>query len=376
MAKKRPTVKSDAQVAADESGQMISFDDMMSDLEKKFGDSIHWGGEETIKPTKSTSTGLVSLDFALGCRGLPEGRIIEAYGAESSGKTTLALQIVASFQQNGKLVAYVDAEHSLDYDWATRIGVDVKKWLLSQPDSGEQAFDIVQALVNSGIIGLVVVDSVAALVPQEELDGDIGDKQIGAQARLMSKGLRKIAGKCLRTGTTVLFINQLRDKIGQLGPSYVHPETTPGGRALKFYSSVRLEIRRAETLREKDRPYGVKTKIKIAKNKVAPPFRSVALEIHFGTTGIYGFNKMSSLIDCAIDMKVITQKGSNYYFGDRKIAIGKEKLITTLGADPELFGLISDETYKLMEVGQISDLAPADSSTKDTEEEETFDEVE
>lgn len=376
MAKKRPTVKSDAQVAADESGQMISFDDMMSDLEKKFGDSIHWGGEETIKPTKSTSTGLVSLDFALGCRGLPEGRIIEAYGAESSGKTTLALQIVASFQQHGKLVAYVDAEHSLDYDWATRIGVDVKKWLLSQPDSGEQAFDIVQALVNSGIIGLVVVDSVAALVPQEELDGDIGDKQIGAQARLMSKGLRKIAGKCLRTGTTVLFINQLRDKIGTTGPAYIHPETTPGGRALKFYSSVRLEIRRAETLREKDRPYGVKTKIKIAKNKVAPPFRSVALEIHFGTTGIYGFNKMLSLIDCAIDMKVITQKGSNYYFADRKIAIGKEKLIAALGVDSELFGLISDETYKLMEVGQISDLTPVDSSTKDMEEEETFDEVE
>jgi recombination protein RecA len=352
---------------------------MIADLEKKFGDSIHWGGETAIKPTKSTSTGLPSLDIALGCRGLPEGRIIEAYGTESSGKTTLALQIVSSYQQQGMVVAYVDAEHALDYDWATNIGVDVKKWLLSQPDSGEQALDIVQALTDSGIVGLVVVDSVAALVPQEELDGDIGDKQIGAQARMMSKSMRKLAGKCLKTGTTVLFINQLRDKIGQGGPSYMHPETTPGGRALKFYSSVRMEVRRAETLREGNHPYGMVTKIKIAKNKVAPPFRSAALEIHFGVGGVYGFNKTQSLIDAALALSVVVLKGSNYYFADRKVAVGKQKLVETLIADKELFKLVSDETYRIMASDQET-CSSTDDSTKDTEEqdadEQTFDEVE
>ena len=367
MAKKKPSVKSDAQLEAEKTGKLIDFDDMMADLEKKFGDSIQWGGASSIKPTKSTPTGLANLDIALGCRGIPDGRIIEIYGTESSGKTTLALQIVASFQQQGKLTAYVDAEHALDYDWATHIGVDVKKWLLSQPDSGEQALDIVQALATSGIVKLVVVDSVAALVPQEELDGDIRDKQIGAQARLMSKGMRKLAGICLKSGTTVIFINQLRDKIGQVGPSYVHPEVTPGGRALKFYSSMRLEVRRAETLRTANLPYGMVTKVKVAKNKVAPPFRSAALEIHFGAKGgIYGFNKAQSLIGGAIETSVIALRGSNYYFGDRKIAVGKDKLVEVLGSDQELFKAIYDKTYSLMEAGQTT--GTADDDTKDTEE--------
>lgn len=370
MAKKK-SVKSTAQVAAEESNQLISFDDMLTDLEAKFGDSIHWGGETAIRPTKSTSTGLTNLDIALGCRGIPSGRIIEMYGTESSGKTTLALQIVASFQQHNKLVAFVDAEHALDYNWATNIGVNVEKWLLSQPNSGEQALDIVQALVTSGIVGLVVVDSVAALVPQEELDGDIGDKQIGAQARMMSKSMRKLAGICLKTGTTVIFINQLRDKIGQIGPSYMHPETTPGGRALKFYSSIRMEIRRAQTLRESNRPYGMITKIKIAKNKVAPPFRSADLEIHFGSsTGIYGFNKSLSLIDGAIELKTIILKGSCYYFNDRKIAVGKEKLIALLASDQELYNSIFDATNELMGSSQIVGSTNIDSSTKDKNVEE------
>jgi recombination protein RecA len=381
MAKKKPVVKLDKSAETDDFGEPIikmSFDEMYAELEKKFGDSIHWGGETAIKPTKSISTGLPSLDIALGCRGIPDGRIIEIYGAESSGKTTLALQIVASFQKNGKLVAYVDAEHALDYDWATNIGVDVKNWLLSQPDSGNQAFDILTALVHSGIVGLVVVDSVAALVPQEELDCDISDVTIGAQARLMSKGLRKLAGKCLRTNTTVIFINQLRDKIGQGGPSYIKQETTPGGRALKFYSSVRLEVRRAETLRENNRPIGMNTKIKIAKNKVAPPFRSAVLEIHFGADGIYGFNKAKSLIDASIETKVITLRGANYYLGERKIAIGKDKLVAVLTDDTELFKIVSEEVGRIMETGQITGPVTADSSTKDTEEidESSFDEVE
>jgi len=377
MAKKKPSTKSNAQLEAEQSGKLINFDDMIADLEKKFGDSVQWGGAASIKPTKSTSTGLANLDIALGCRGVPDGRIIEIYGTESSGKTTLALQIVASFQQQGKLTAYVDAEHALDYDWATHIGVDVKKWLLSQPDSGEQALDIVQALATSGIVKLVVVDSVAALVPQEELDGDIRDKQIGAQARLMSKGMRKLAGICLKTGTTVIFINQLRDKIGQVGPSYMHPEITPGGRALKFYSSMRLEVRRAETLRSANVPYGMTTKVKVAKNKVAPPFRSAALEIHFGAkSGIYGFNKVQALINGAIETSVITLRGSNYYFGDQKIAIGKDKLAEVIGSDQELFKTIYNETYRLMETGQITGPIE-DDDTKDTEAEESnFDEDE
>jgi recombination protein RecA len=372
MAKKKPSTKSVAQIEADQSGEHISFDDMLADLEKKFGDSIQWGGASLMVATDSTPTGLASLDIALGCRGIPKGRIIEIYGGESSGKTTLALQIVASFQQHDKLVAYVDAEHALDYDWSTHIGVDVSKWLLSQPDSGEQALDIVQALVSTGIVGLVVVDSVAALVPQEELDGDIGDKQIGAQARLMSKGLRKIVGLCVRSGTTVIFINQLRDKIGQVGPAYIHPEVTPGGRALKFYSSIRLEVRRAETLRESDRPYGVAVKIKVAKNKVAPPFRSTSLEILFGSKGhLHGFNKIQALINGAIELSVITLRGSNYYFNDQKIAVGKQKLEEILTTDADLFKKIHDETYKLMESTQV-----VGSSTKDIEEESSFDEEE
>lgn len=361
MAKKKP--------AKAESNQQISFEDMVADLEKKFGDSIQWGGNMSIKPTASTATGLPSLDHILGCRGIPDGRIIEMYGAESSGKTTLALQIVASFQKQNKMVAYIDAEHALDRAWATELGVNVNKWLLSQPDSGNQAFNIVEALVISGKIDLVIVDSVAALVPQEELDCDIGDKQIGAQARMMSKGLRGLIAKCQKTRTTVIFINQLRDKIGQAGPSYIKPETTPGGRALKFYSSVRLEVRRAETLRENNKPYGVVTKIKIAKNKVAPPFQSTQLEIHFGK--IRGFAIVKSLILAAIELGVITIRGSNYYFGERKIAIGKDKLESALIDDDDLYQQITAETYKSMDIGKVSN--PADIEAKDIKDDDDGD---
>lgn len=251
MAKKKPVKKVIEHVEHEEP---LDLDAVIAELEKKFGDSIQWGGTSAIVATESTPTGLASLDVCLGCCGIPDGRIIEIYGTESSGKTTLALQIVASFQQHNKMVAYIDAEHAIDHDWASNIGVNLKKLLLSQPDSGEQALDIVQSIVISRIAQLVVVDSVAALVPQEELDGDIGDRQIGAQARLMSKAMRKLAGICRKSGTSVIFINQLRDKIGQSGPSYMQPETTPGGRALKFYSSIRLEVRRAETLRADNRP--------------------------------------------------------------------------------------------------------------------------
>jgi recombination protein RecA len=370
MAKKKPAAKSEAEK---QSGPM-DFDSMIAELEKKFGDSVQWGGAATIKPTQATSTGLASLDIALGCHGIPDGRIIEIYGTESSGKTTLALQIVSSFQQQNKLTAYIDAEHALDYNWATNIGVDVKKWLLSQPDSGEQALDIVQSLATSGIVKLVVVDSVAALVPQEELDGDISDRQIGAQARLMSKGMRKLAGICLRSGTTVIFINQLRDKIGQIGPSYMHPEITPGGRALKFYSSMRLEVRRAETLRTSNIPYGMVTKVKVAKNKVAPPFRSAALEIHYGAaSGIYGFNKVQALVNGAVETSVVKLRGSNYYFNDQKIAVGKEKLAEVLNADPELFNTIYAEVYHTAQDGIVG--SEDSDSPKDTgEDESSFDE--
>jgi recombination protein RecA len=348
----------------------LDLDAVIADLEKKFGDSIQWGN--AIVATKATPTGLASLDICLGCFGIPEGRIVEIYGTESSGKTTLALQIAASFQQHNKLVAYIDAEHALDYDWATHIGVDVKKVLLSQPDSGEQALDIIQAIVASKIASLVIVDSVAALVPQEELDGDIGDRQIGAQARLMSKGMRKLAGFCLRSGTTVIFINQLRDKIGQTFGHGPPPETTPGGRALKFYASIRMEVRRAETLRADNRPYGIATKVKIAKNKVAPPFRSTSLEIHFGSkafgaSAIWGFNKVQALIDGAVESTALKLRGSNYYFGDRRVAAGKEKVVTALVEDMDLYQQISDETYRLMRESSTSTV-PVVAEAKDTTE--------
>lgn len=370
--KKKPTDEDDVLDDAP-----LDVDAVIAELEKKFGDSIQFGN--AIVATEVTPTGLASLDICLGCFGIPKGRIIEIYGTESSGKTTLALQIVASFQQYHKLVAYVDAEHALDYDWATHIGVDVKKMLLSQPDSGEQALDIVQAIVNSKIASLVIVDSVAALVPQEELDGDIGDRQIGAQARLMSKGMRKLAGNCLRSGTTVIFINQLRDKIGQASFGYGQPEVTPGGRALKFYASIRMEVRRAETLRADNRPYGIATRVKIAKNKVAPPFRSTGLEIHFGSkafggSAIWGFNKVQALIDGAVESTALSLKGSNYYFGDRRIATGKAKLIEVLLDDRDLYKAVSDEAYRLMENSSTSRVPVIDELAKDTEEIAEFDE--
>lgn len=368
--KKKPIDQDEDQVRDDEP---LDIDAVVAELEKKFGESIQWGN--AIVATEVTPTGLASLDICLGCFGIPKGRIVEIYGTESSGKTTLALQIVASFQQHGKLVAYIDAEHALDYDWASHIGVDVKKVLLSQPDSGEQALDIVQAIVASKIVSLVVIDSVAALVPQEELDGDIGDRQIGAQARLMSKGMRKLAGLCLRSGTTVIFINQLRDKIGQNNPGYGQPEVTPGGRALKFYASIRMEVRRAETLRADNRPYGIATRVKIAKNKVAPPFRSTSLEIHFGSkafggSAIWGFNKVQALIDGAVESTALSLRGSNYYFGDRRVAIGKAKLIEALMDDQDLYQSISDETYRLMSVSSTTavPVVETDDSTKDIEE--------
>lgn len=339
----------------------------IGNLRKTFGDdSIQYG--ESVVAVEAIPTGIACLDAVMGCVGMPRGRITEVYGNESGGKTTLCLHMVASCQSQGGIVAYIDAEHALDHEWATHIGVDMRKLLISQPNSGEQALDILQAIVSSGIVDMVIIDSVAALVPQEELDGELEDKQVGAQARMMSKAIRKLVSSCKKSRTAVIFVNQLRDKIGKgFSPGFMgQPEITPGGRALKFYSSIRMEVRRAETLREDNKPYGIVTKIKIAKNKVAPPFRSTELDIHhgakfLGSKALFGVDKAKALSIGAVDIGAVEIRGSNYYLNGERLATGSEKFIAALRADKDLYQRVYDATYAAM----ISNDKPAKDTDSD-----------
>ena len=274
-------------------------------------------------------TGSLALDAALGIGGVPKGRIIEIYGPESSGKTTLALHILAEAQKRGGEVAFVDAEHSLDPVYASALGVDIENLLISQPDTGEQALEITDALVRSGAVDAVVVDSVAALVPKQEIEGEMGDTFVGLQARLMSQALRKLAGTISKTNCVVIFINQLRMKIGVM---YGNPETTTGGNALKFYASVRLDVRRVEAIKEDGNVVGNKTRVKVVKNKVAPPFREAVFDIMYGQ----GISKWGELVDLAVQLEIIQKSGSWFSMGDERIGQGKDSVKAYLLANPEI----------------------------------------
>ena len=286
-------------------------------------------GENPKMNVSAVSTGSISLDMALGIGGLPRGRIIEVYGPESSGKTTIALHAIAEVQKIGGEAAFIDAEHALDPVYAKNLGVNIDNLLVSQPDSGEQALEICDALVRSGAIDIVVIDSVAALVPQEEIDGDMGSAHVGKQARLMSQALRKLGGTISKTNCIVIFINQLREKIGVM---YGNPETTTGGRALKFYASVRIEIRKAESLKDGAEIYGNRVKCKVVKNKVAPPFKTAEFDILYGT----GISKMSEIIDMGVELGIIEKSGAWFYYDGNRLGQGKDNARATVEADPSL----------------------------------------
>ncbi len=299
-------------------------------IEKDFGKgSIMKLGDRPSVSMECIPTGALSLDIALGIGGVPRGRIIEIYGPESSGKTTLAQHIVAECQKKGGIAAFIDAEHALDPEYAKNLGVNVDELLISQPDTGEQALEITEELVRSAAVDVVVVDSVAALVPKEEIEGAMEDKQMGLQARLMSKALRKLTSIVSKTNTTVIFINQLRQKIGVM---YGSPETTTGGNALKYYSSVRLDIRRIETLKQDSKEYGNRVKVKVVKNKVAPPFRIAEFDIIFGK----GISKLGCILDMAVEFNIVKKAGAWFSYNDEKLGQGREKAMDYLESHPEI----------------------------------------
>ena len=303
----------------------------LAKIEKDFGKgAVMRLGETEIPKVEAISTGCLTLDVALGIGGIPQGRIIEIYGPESSGKTTVALHCVAEVQKKGGTAAYVDAEHALDPIYASKLGVNLDDLYISQPDSGEQALEIVETLVRSGAIDIIVIDSVAALTPQAELDGDMGDSHVGMQARLMSQALRKITAATSKSKCTLIFINQLREKIGVM---YGNPETTTGGKALKFYSSVRIEVRKADTIKDGSDIVGNHVKAKIVKNKVAPPFKVAEFDIIYGT----GISNMGCVLDLAVENGFIQKSGSWFSYNDEKIGQGRDKAMDFLKAHPEVF---------------------------------------
>lgn len=295
-----------------------ALEQVMADIEKQFGKgAIMKLGDDAHMEIEITPSGSLALDVALGVGGFPKGRIIEVYGPESSGKTTIALQAIAEVQKRGGRAAFIDAEHALDPVYAKALGVNVSEMLLSQPDTGEQALEICEALVRSNAVSIVVIDSVAALVPQAEIEGEMGDSHVGLQARLMSQALRKLSGAINKTNTTAIFINQLREKVGVL---FGNPETTPGGRALKFYSSIRLDVRRGEQIKLGDNVIGNKTTIKVVKNKVAPPFKTAVVDIMYGE----GVSREGELLDIAADLDIIEKSGAWYSYAGEKIGQGRE----------------------------------------------------
>jgi recombination protein RecA len=306
-------------------------DDLIRSVEKAFGRGILMAanGDAVDRDTEAIPTGSFALDRSLGIGGLPKGRIIEIYGPESSGKTTMALSAIAQAQKAGALAAFVDAEHALDLRYARELGVDCARMLLSQPDCGEQAMDVVEALVRSGQVGLVVVDSVAALTPRAEIDGEMGDNHVGLQARLMSRAMRKLASLAHQTGTTLIFINQIRMKIGVTLGS---PETTTGGNALKFYASVRLDVRRIGSIKRDEKVLGNRVRIKVVKNKLAPPFRQCEIDLLFGT----GFCREAEVFDLAAAAGVMQRSGAFYRLGEELIGQGRDRAIAELKARPEL----------------------------------------
>ena len=331
-----------------------SLEKVLSDIEKQFGKgSIMKLGDNKHMKVDVVSSGCLSLDIALGVGGYPKGRIIEIYGPESSGKTTFALQAIAEHQKLGGRAAFIDAEHALDPVYAESLGVNIDELLLSQPDTGEQALEICEALVRSEALSIVVIDSVAALVPQAEIDGEMGDSHVGLQARLMSQALRKLSGTINKTQTTCIFINQLREKVGVM---FRNPETTPGGRALKFYASIRLDIRRNEQLKMGDGVVGNRTTIKVVKNKVAPPFKTASVDIMYGE----GVSHEGEILDLAVDAGIVEKTGAWYSYGTEKLGQGKENVKLLLKDNFEL----RDEIEKKVREYYDIDLTKEDDTTK------------
>lgn len=318
----------------------------IAQIEKQFGKgSVMRLGENAKLNIDAIPTGALPLDIATGIGGVPKGRIIEIFGPESSGKTTVALHIVAESQKRGGIAAFIDAEHALDPGYAKNLGVSIEELIISQPDTGEQGLEIAEALVRSGAVDVVVIDSVAALVPKAEIDGEMGDSHVGLQARLMSQALRKLAGAISKSNTVAIFINQLREKVGVM---FGNPETTTGGRALKFYASMRFDVRRIESLKKGDEVYGNRTRVKVVKNKVAPPFKQAEFDIIYGK----GISKEGCILDTAVEAGVVNKSGAWYSYGNSRIGQGRENSKDYLTANPEIMNEIEKKVREKFEIGE------------------------
>ncbi|MGL6105938.1 recombinase RecA [Romboutsia sp.] len=326
-------------------------------IEKEFGKgSVMKLGEATSMAIDIIPTGSIGLDIAIGIGGLPKGRIVEIYGPESSGKTTVALHTVAEAQKKGGIAAFIDAEHALDPVYAKALGVDIDNLIISQPDTGEQALEIAEALIRSGAIDIIVVDSVAALVPRAEIEGDMGDSHIGLQARLMSQALRKLTGSIKKSNCVAIFINQLREKVGIMFGS---PETTTGGRALKFYASVRLDVRKIDTIKQGDKVLGSRTRVKVVKNKVAPPFKQAEFDIMYGE----GISKVGDLLDIAADLEIVKKSGAWYAYNETKLGQGRENVKNFLSDNPDLINEIDDKVRKHYKLDENKEKAQEEEDT-------------
>jgi recombination protein RecA len=323
--------------------RMKALDAAVGQIEKQFGKGsiMRLGQNNIVAPVEAISTGAISIDYALGIGGVPRGRVIEIFGPESSGKTTLALQVIAEAQRKGGMAAFVDAEHALDAAYAKKLGVDLDNLLVSQPDNGEQALEIVEVIIRSNSVDVVVVDSVAALVPRAEIEGEMGEAQMGLQARLMSQALRKLTGAVSKSKASLIFINQLREKIGVM---FGNPETTTGGRALKFYSSVRIDIRRIGAIKDGDNVVGGRTRVKIVKNKMAPPFREAEFDIMYGE----GVSREGDLIDIAVEHKIIEKSGAWFAYGGERLGQGRENVKNFLKENVDLRTAIEEKVRKAL----------------------------
>jgi len=342
----------DPRTERDDRERAKAVDLAVGQIEKQFGKGsiMRLGQKGAIQPIDAIPTGAISIDYALGVGGVPRGRVVEIFGPESSGKTTLALQVIAEAQKLGGMAAFVDAEHALDAAYAQKLGVDIDNLLVSQPDNGEQALEIVEVLIRSGGVDVVVVDSVAALVPKAEIEGEMGEAQMGLQARLMSQALRKLTGVVSKSKTCLIFINQLREKIGVM---FGNPETTTGGRALKFYASVRLDIRRIASIKDGDVVVGGRTRVKVVKNKVAPPFREAEFDVMYGE----GISRTGDLIDLAVDKRIIDKSGAWFAYGGERLGQGRENAKQFLKDNPDICRAIEDRVRRELGMAREAEVA-------------------